>query len=892
MKKTPFLITLGVIFLLVAGYFFYEKFIVKGAAQPWDMVPSDAILVYEKSSCHSCFETLNKSSIATVIERIALYKRPIDSIQYQVNSLLKDKTEYLVSAHVTKKDEIDLVYYLPLKIESENTTLNFFRSDRYKYSTREFNSIKIHELRLANQVFSFALIDGVWIGSFTPFLIEDVVRTYKEDTPSLKSTALRRQSFANIKEDAGNLYLQLTKVHELLSVFSYDQSIFLSSLGRSAVLDIKTVENGIVLNGFSIDSVDHSNYMLSLFQHQTPVTFGLKHLISNRAFAVSSYGVSDGAKFFNDRLNFVAKRNPALKDTLSRLSANNKFNIESLYNYIADEISVCYFEAPKGKTFSKVLLIETKMPEKWIATFNNIAAKLSVDTIFYERYAQYEIREVPIHKFPEKMFWPLVTGFNQSYYTSINKHVIAVSESLEELKNCLDDIEAEDTWGRSVAQNNFLESTLLESNLSLYLNPSRSWSLISRQLQPRWQSFVSDNAALLRSIQMSAIQFSHLGNSYYTNALFTYKPFVASENLRAKSLSEKIMTNFDRGILNIRAVRSHISRSNEVLIQDSLNDLSLISSDGKVLWRIPIGDPIVSDVSQVDFFNNGKLQYLFCTANSIHIIDRLGNAVAPYPVYLPSLQIQYLTLIDYDNSKRYRFMAADKKGQLWMFDKEGNSLEGWRPKNIGGALAMPPRHYRIKGKDYLLAIRTDGQVFLMNRRGENLNRFPMDSESIPVGDCYLEAGNSISSTYFVVVSRDGYRIKFTTEGKVQSRETLLKTSVTSSFGLVNEKAGKSYMIWQQDEKQLSLADESGRRILTASVTGLTSADIKYYTFADGKTFIVLHDKAQRFSYVYDGDGQLLTTPPLESALAEIRPFNSDQFRVYYVQGRSLVIQAL
>lgn len=889
MKKTPLLITVGVVLLMVAGYFLYEKVLSKEPLQTWDLVPVDAIVVYEKNACHSCVDLVHKTSLWKIIERIVLYKKPIDSLQNKINALLRDRNGFLISAHVTKKDEFDFVYYLPK--EDVVNTLQILKSGKYNYSSREFNSIQIQEIRFSNQVFSYAFIENVWIGSFTPFLIEDVVRTHKSNTTSFKKIALTHQGYSSIQDDAGNLHIQLAKVSELLSVFSSDQSILPYSLGKSTTLDIKTVENGLVLNGFSVDSVDHSNYMLSLFRHQSPVVFGLKHLIPNRALAVNSYGISDGAAFSNDMKTFVSKRNPALRDTLMKLSNDNKFDLENLYSYIGDEMSLCFFESSKGKSVSKILILETRNPQKWLATFNKMAAKLSVDTIFYERYAQYEIREVPVYKFPEKLFWPLVTGFKQSYYTSIGNNAVVISESLEELKNFLEDIEAEDTWGRSVAQNKFLESTLLESNLSLYINPSRSLNLISQQLQPRWKYFVADNFALLKSLQMFSIQFSHLNNSYYTNALVTFKPFVSSGNT-PEALPNRIVTTFDRGILNIHAVRSHVNRSNEILLQDSLNDLSLISTEGKVLWKMPVGDRIVSEVTQVDFYNNGKLQYLFATASAIHIIDRLGNYVDPYPMHLPSVEIEYLSLVDYDNSKKYRIMVADRKGRIWMYDKEGKSLEGWQSKDMGGSLAMPPRHYRIKGKDYLIAVRTDGQIFLMNRRGENLKRFPMDSESIPSGDCHLEVGNTLANTYFVIVSRDGFRIKFTVEGKIQSREALPKTSVSSVFSLVNEKFNKDYLILQQDGKQLILSDESGKKVVSGNLSGLKPSDVKFFDFGSGKIFIVLNDKLQGFSYIYDADGNLLTTPPLETTIVEMRPHNSDQVRIYFVQGKSLIIQPL
>jgi hypothetical protein len=372
--------------------------------------------------------------------------------------------------------------------------------------------------------------------------------------------------------------------------------------------------------------------------------------------------------------------------------------------------------------------------------------------------------------------------------------------------------------------------------------------------------------------------------------LFTYKPFTGGTIASEKS--DKIITNFEHGIFKLHAVKSHINRSNEMLIRDSVNDLSLISAEGKILWKLSIGDKIVSDVTQIDFFNNGKLQYFFATTNAIHIIDRLGNYVDPYPVYIQKSDIEFVSVIDYDNSKKYRFMVAEKNGKLWIYDKEGNSLEGWQPKNIGGSLAMAPHHHRIKGKDYVIAIRKDGLVFLMNRRGENLKKFPLKSEAIPLGNYFLELGNTLADTYFVIISRDGFRVRFNPEGKIQSRETLPKTSIHSTFSLISEKSNKSYLILQQDGNQLMLSDESGKKIISNIGIAVQPSDVKYFDFGNGKTFIILTDKLQGLSYVYDGQGNLLTTPPLKSAAVEIRPLSPDQFQIYFVQDKSLVIQKL
>src|SRR5690606_15506260 len=111
--------------------------------------------------------------------------------------------------------------------------------------------------------------------------------------------------------------------------------------------------------------------------------------------------------------------------------------------------------------------------------------------------------------FPEKVFAPFVSGFDQMYYTAIG-NTLLIGEDLEQLKEFLSDIGREETWGKSVMKNRFLESTLLESNISLYVNTPRIWNILQGTLNEKWNNFLRDNRALLGSVGMGAIQFSHL----------------------------------------------------------------------------------------------------------------------------------------------------------------------------------------------------------------------------------------------------------------------------------------------------------------------------------------------------------------------------------------------
>jgi hypothetical protein len=613
-------------------------------------------------------------------------------------------------------------------------------------------------------------------------------------------------------------------------------------------------------------------------------------MVTDRTLALHSFGVSDGALFENDLGVFIQANAPAIKDSLLWLEKKTGVDVAALYKNINDEVGLCFLESFKSKKISKVLIIESKNPSVILNSFGRISEKLSIDTVFFERYGDYEINEVPVFRFPEKLFWPLVTGFNQSFYTS-SGNFIFIADDVDELKKFLNDIDEDDTWGKSVSYNKFLETTLLESNISIYINTPKVWNLLALNLQPKWKQFVKENQPLLQSLQLGAIQFSHLNNSYYTNVSLNYKPLAGAQNTGNKK-TERFVTNFNAGILGVYTVKSHVSRGNELLVQDSINDLSLVSGEGNFLWKIPIGDHITSDVSQVDFYGNGKLQYFFSTRNALHVIDRLGNYVEPYPIFLSGGDIQHASVIDYDHSKKYRFLVADAAGKLRMYDKTGNNLEGWNPKDIGGVLAMPPSHHRIKGKDYVIAIRKDGTVHLMNRRGEDLRNFPLKLDAQLEGDYFLEKGNTIADTYFVVVSNDGYRIKFTIDGKIQSKETLLKTSVNSQFGLISEESNRSYLIRQQDSRQFNLTDEGGKKFILNDFVGANKVHVSYHDFGSGKVYVSITDLAQGHSYIYDGSGNLLTSPPVESSFLEIGILNSDEIRLFIVHDRSLTIEPL
>jgi hypothetical protein len=888
-KKLPLLITVVILILPVGGYFLYKEFISKPPIDSWNLVPQSSVFVYESGNCETCVESVKKSAVWEIIEKASFYGKETDSLK-SIFRFLKDSKYSLISVHATKKDDFDFVFYCRTKSQNLKPSLDqWSKNKQFKFSEREFNSVKIHEVSCSNNVFSWIFIEDIWVGSFTPFLIEDVVRAFESNGEiSFKKSVADAYQFPKTDKDGGNLYVHLKNLSEWLNVFTTSkQASFIQDFGKSSILDIKTSMNNFILNGFSSDSINQSDYILSVFTGQSPVPFNMKNLISERTMLLTSYGISNGESF-GKKLLSSKKRNPTYNDTLKQLSSSLQFSKEKIFDNIKGEMSLCYVES-KGKSLAKILLIGTTDSKKWIDVFNSIAVKTSIDTIFYDRYADYEIRELPIYRFPEKLFAPLISGFDRSYYTTLGNMII-IGDDLDELKRFLDDIDKEETWGKSVNQNRFLESTLLESNISVFINTGRIWNVVSDLTTEKWKSFISENSILLQSLDMGAIQFSHLNQGFYTNATWSYNP-IDHKQAQNKRDNKKTSTNFETDIVKMFIVKNHTDRNDEILVQDSLRTIHLISSQGEVLWSKNLNAEINGDVYQVDIFNNGKLQYFFVSDNKLHVIDRLGNYVAPYPLAITVKDVEYVSVVDYDHSKKYRFLISTKSGSLWMFDKGGNSLDGWTPKKVDEGFLISPRHHRLRGKDYIMAVRRDGNVFLINRRGETIKNFPVNIDGRPSGDYFVETGDTPANTFFVFVTRDGFRVKINLEGKIVSRETLLKTSPDAQFALIPELKSKSYLINRQEPRQLILSDEAGKQLLVNEYVGLNPVVVKYSDFGAGNIFVTITDKSQNLSFVYDKDGNLVTTPPLESDITQVT-YSGNHPKIYAVYQKAVSVHAI
>ena len=67
------------------------------------------------------------------------------------------------------------------------------------------------------------------------------------------------------------------------------------------------------------------------------------------------------------------------------------------------------------------------------------------------------------------------------------------------------------------------------------------------------------------------------------------------------------------------------------------------------------------------------------------------------------------TVFDYENNRNYRFLIVNDK-QIKMIDKNAKLVKGFKLSKTKNKIINPIKHFRIKGKDYIVVQESNGKI--------------------------------------------------------------------------------------------------------------------------------------------------------------------------------------
>ncbi|WP_157716116.1 NHL repeat-containing protein [Roseivirga echinicomitans] len=846
MKTKTLLVTL--LFLVMASGLSYVYFFKKDkGVEIQRLIPANSLglitvnNVSEAIKDYSSYPWWDEANSLPFISRLTEANGKIDSLVKSgvLQSKINENPVY-VSFHLTSNNSIDPLFFigsdgfewLPTNIKKLANL--WFNKDLF-FESRVFNEKLIYEANVQESTWGFISLGSYLVISTNSVLLEDVIRAEEDESSRLMKSELKMDE----NQKGVSLLLNTDRVGRLRNVFTGNNESSPNQLKGLINIKIEPSSAGLTFNGISLLNQEINQDLPS------NALINVENFIPSSASFVRWFGIDE-----------------------SQNASLSGFDI-SLFQTLQNS-EICEVNIVLGaNTMSQVLLSEVSDVSKISKMLEEIskASRAEGDTLFTESFINNEIRFVNEEQFLVKTYGDRYQKSGKPYYAFFN-NVMLISDNIDALKTVLVDYDAENTWGRIPEKRRYLDNLVREANITQLNNFEFYLDPLVNSFNPKWKAFFKDHIQLFSSFDNFNFQINEASSRLIVSAELTFnesvkRPLVRDSNRNSDPINPKIGLNlvtnaYGNGKLTTKpfVVKNHNNNAQEIIFQDELNQLYLVDRTGNILWKKELEGKINGAIEQIDFYANRKLQYLMFTDSAVYLIDRNGDDVEGFPMaFATELPITQYSVVDYDNSKNYRYATTDRRGNVYLLSKEGEMLEGWSPKVMGSALRGVPEHIRIRGRDCFVIVEANGNIHLLNRKGEEYPGFPYKTDKQISGDYFIQQGPSFNESYIKVLSEDGELLSLDFNGSVKGRNQLVKPSVSSRFIAVRDKLNTGLLTVRKDSNQFTVFDEKGQRKFGYDFKGQGDWAFEYYNFRNDSELYVAQNLTTGDLVILDDQGR-------------------------------------
>lgn len=890
------LIVFFILFLAFSAYFLVSRSFFAKTLRAVDGVSKDAIFVFETRDPVTAWNQLvdqplwERLSAIPSIGQLEDRLLALDSLAGRSGNLQKflQENDFCLSFHQTGKEKFDFLFSIAF---SSDANVDFVESLREKIDSknlrsRNYSGVRVYEYlsRNSNTSLSYALTNNLLLASYSSFLIEEAIRHIQsKDLEAFgQAHSVLFKSLPN-PEGLGVIRVSSTGITRFITGISDGiERKGLEAFGKniiSANLELKLAENRILLEGQSFFENREDAALVGKEGGGPGSLFG--GYISTRTAAYQQYNLKNAREILTIR-NKGFEPKSTIEGEIER-----HFEKEAFFDGLTGRIGYMTFEESNQSERDRVILMETNDINNQLNLLKEFNRSLSEDEASIKRdfHRGKDILEIGIEEFPAHLFGGRFLDFPRTYVAAYDDLLIWAN-NVRAIKSFLNDMYNDNTWGKSISHKAFLESAGDDADYQFVLNLPRSWNGITDSATPEWKALFQKYAPQFTSFDW--IRLRRMGTA--TSVELHYNP----EPIRSRTginLEESKSVQFSQPLIyGPKSLQNFNDKSSDYLVQDELNQIHLVTESGRTVFSQVVDGEIISEVFQIDYYKNGKLQILFATPNSIYGIDRLGNPLPGYPIRIPfGASITHLNLVDYENNLDYRYFVGTQSGELYLYDQNGDHLEGWSPRKISAPPAATPSYHRLPGKgDYMTTITTSGDLYLMNRKGGIQTGNPISIGQHITTDYAISERNNAAETQIVTINQEGEIIHINFNGEMTFRSQLLRPNVDTKFHLINDQSRTQYVFVLHEYNKITVLGPSGNPLFEKSIFSDDLA-FQYFYFGAGRNLFVVVDKVQEFIYLYNLKGELLNIRPISgSEEVEIKyAGNHNEYSILAVHGNRL-----
>lgn len=734
---------------------------------PMEYVPMDAGVVLELENPDLFFSNLRNNELIKASQTHPLYQRLQEQFSF-LDILTHSKPAALAFAKMDNGISFSFITHASSQLDSLDSIQN------RQVETLKFPDYEIMKYTLDEQVSFVGSIDSLLIVSDSEALLRQSLEG--QNLFPADSDLIRARTASSSKSPS--LFINHLKGMEVLQLLLPNADLeSLEEFSNWTGLDVEITHAGIRLNGVST-ATQGKPKLLNVFKDVPPAPIEIPGITPSNSKGFKAIGYRDFQKL---QQNLVQFRTGEDKGTGTVEEAENKETVKPAPVEPADLPS-----SPEDSTLSNnptaqelqrrqvydskeeellsssvemglIYLNDSKLfavrPQEILGSLHNFSTATQTDV-----FRGVQLYAYSADKNFNELLAPLLNPGTLKHYAALDPFVVFSENrsNLEELiiayqnENVLSQSDSYSALGNSLSS----ASSLLHVRLSKSLQQGLS------------QWVASENSSATSNLELDQYPLSSLQLIYQNNYAHVHgvlqKTNGASHSTQGTRQTAAV--ELDAPVATRPVFFSnHRSKGKDIAVQDEDNTLYLLSEAGSIYWKKQLETRILGDIQEVDLYKNGRIQLAFATQNKLHIIDRNGNPVKPFPLSFNDEITQPLGLFDYSSTRDYRFVIVQDK-EVLMYDRRGQSVRGFGFNKAASELVQPLKHIRIGSRDYILAVEESGKLNILNRRGQT--RVTVKEQFDLSQNKWFEYKNQFIST-----SQEGELLKIDQNGKL-SRENL------------------------------------------------------------------------------------------------------------------------
>jgi hypothetical protein len=780
-KNRTYIIIFSLLFvMIIAGIIYvFKKDSFNTSSQSIDLLPASSIAFYQGTDFTNAYNQIANTpffqahSTKNTFKRIRYFIDIFDSISKkypEVQELLKEHSG-IWSIHKVSNTGFDLLFISRINENFTYTDAQSIVNDFMQKTPKErsFSGYTVYDVFGNNNtsILSFSIVEGNFVISKNPLLIEEAIRNFK----NLKDKDKFLEKYKKQRLNEGAIFINYDNLNDLKSLLFKSEAFKkqLVNFGGLGAYELDYDENSFYLRG-NILGYDTTASMLSLFNNQKADRINIPNVVSQKVSAFVCYKLSNYEKYYRnlqDQFYTIYSKDGYDKEFQEFEEKNNlqlqKEIVPLILGEFAYSVSEPVYEDIERSTSVYIKVIDTKKATQFFSG-QSLNADPS-DTFLparnedYKNYSIYSSNNTSVFKF---LFGERFELYEHAYFTII-QDVLVFNPRIESLKQIIDDFENLQTLGKYKAYNRVRKNLSTDLNFLIYINPFRALTIPQTVFKENFIPGYQNGTDLFKKWNAFAFQVTNNSNSFYNEITAN---FDNTQQVTQESIWEvELDTTFSKKPF---IVKNHNTNENEILVCDDLHKLYLISANGKILWKKTLNSEIVGDIYQIDLYNNDKLQYLFATQTHLYLLDRLGRNVSNYPIKLSAQATTGISMIEIKGKQRY-FIGTDNN-YIFGYDLAGKPLSGWSPVRTDGNLDFPLKYFIFRNQFRIFGATDNGNFYFWNEKGQQTTK-PISLKTRFTNPFSMHFGGADSQTFLMSVDTAGktYRIRLDLKVEIKTQ---------------------------------------------------------------------------------------------------------------------------